>query len=480
MEKRRADVPPLKKIAYDASVVGEGNWWDEEQTTTILQKKIDAIFAQIEEYKRVAEHAESEKLRIERVKVDELLSLLENVHPDKVNSEMPEIIKKEILNCQQHMQTISQLRKRASQAKEVTVQPQPEATPAIDASEISEHINRIDSLESKVLHMASRLPPNYTKLVKALEQENKDLSLSIKVLTEKIEEFIKKDAESYREKEKAEKRIEEIFQASSKKESELLAEKERICTEKDILQKRVNELYLALETLNSTIVEQTRDLENVSENRVECANQCHIRIKELENKEIDRLEEVAFLVRKYIDTGKKNDLLLEEITELKHQIKHSAPQMISIPEESNNHKEIIKSLQEELHQLKVDVERGKMDYLERKSSANYHKRKSVQHEAELSAARKAASDLAEVNKHLQSRLHESEKSKKLSSQRDIELYQGMIRCSLCSTNIKNVALKRCMHLMCRACIDERMASRQKTCPLCGTTCTPNDIVSVYL
>ncbi|KAH9385250.1 uncharacterized protein NEMAJ01_0146 [Nematocida major] len=465
MEKRRADVTPLKKIIYHESAKEESNWWSEAEASEISQKKIAAIFGQMKEYKKLAEEAESEKMRIARIKIEELM--LEK-------GEAVEVVNTHILKCQAHMHTISQLRKQISQKKE---EPAAESgKPVLVEEDISEYVERMERLEGKVQTLLSRHAPNLTKVVKALEQENKDLSQTIKTLGEKIEAFLAAESALHAEKRELSKQIAGLQSENAARQEALLQENERIKGEKTILQRRVDEVHLAIETLNSAVVERARELENIPANKNECEKGCHERIQELENKEIARLEEVTFLVRKYIDTGKQNDLLLLEIEELKSQIKASAPPAspppcTDWPEEK----------EKEIEKLKTELERSSLGYIERKTSAQYHKRKSLQYEAELSAARKTAADMDIVNKALQEKLEESIKNKSANkSQSDLDLYKGMVRCGVCCSNIKNVALKRCMHLMCRACIDDRMATRQKTCPLCGTVFSPNDIANVYL
>ncbi|KAI5192368.1 hypothetical protein NEMIN01_1982 [Nematocida minor] len=477
MEKRRADVTPLKKLTYDAKE--ESNWWDESDTASLAQKKINSIFAQMEEYKKTAEEAECEKTRIAKLKINELLEHSES------REKAEEIAERLILQCQLHHQTISQLRKRANQKKE-EVRPEEKSTPTVSAEEIEEYIERMDKLESRIHLMLSKYPPNYTQLVKTLEQENKELFLSNKSLMEKIEEFLKTEKELHMEKQKLANEAEMKNKEMEEKQAEKELEIEKLVKEKEIHHKRVDELYLAIETFNSTVVDKTRELENDASNKAECQNNCHEKIKELENKEIDRLEEVAFLVRKYIDTGKKNDELLLEIEEIKHTLRSMKTETEKTDscdplKNLQNKNEQDQSYLEIIENQKIEIEKSKLEYLERKSSAQYHKRKSVQYEAELSAAKKTVADLEAANASLQIRLDEIKKNRKSSkSQTDVELYQGMIRCGVCCTNIKDVALKKCMHLMCRSCIDARMASRQKTCPLCGTIFSPNDIANVYL
>ncbi|EHY64761.1 hypothetical protein NERG_02164 [Nematocida ausubeli] len=475
MEKRRAGVPPLKKIAYDATASGESNWWDEAETAAIEQRKVDAIFSQMEEYKKVAEEAVNEKQRIQEIKIDELLSSVQGTEVGA--SDACEMVKTAVLNCREHLFTISQLRKRAAQMKET---PQKEK-PSISKDEITGYIERVDALENQVHALISKCPPNYTKLAKTLEQENKELFLSIEELTKKIESLLQKEQSVRQEMQEMQQSMVAASEAAEAKQRVLQKESKQSADEKIILQKRVDELYLALETLNSTIVDRARDLENTVDNKIDCVNDCHLKIKELQDKEIDRLEEVAFLVRKYIDTGKKNDSLLLELAEVQNELKlerdrptAECTQKTAVPD--------TQKIEEEVHALRRELERSQVDYLERKASAHYHKRKAVQYEADLALAKKTAASLEAANKALHDRLQILQNSTKtvFSSETDIELYQRMIRCSVCCTNIKDVALKRCMHLLCRSCIDSRMASRQKTCPLCGTTCTPSDIVSVYL
>lgn len=474
MEKRRAGVTPLKKLTYEAK--GEYNWWNESEVASLTQKRIDLIFGQMEEYKKLSEEAENERIRISRIKIDEL-SKAQGIE------DAEKIAEKIIMNCQEHQQTITQLRKRLAQRKE-------ENTPQKDRKEapsegIEEHIEKIEKLEEKIRLILRKYPPDYTKTVKALEQENRELSGTNTLLSKKIEGMLESERETQIEIEKIKESRETEERKTEEKLLQSKAEIEGLKGENTILKGRTDELYLAIETLNSTVVDKTRDLENHSVNREKCGNMCHERIQELENKEISRLEEVSFLVRKYIDTGKKNDALLLELTEVQGRMdrieeKSKECERSQKIEQRKAQEEKTKYL-EMIENQKIAIEKSKLEYLERKSSAQYHKRKAVQYESELHAAKKALHTLEELNSELQGRIDGLKKHKNTSkTQTDIELYQGMIRCNVCCTNIKNTALKRCMHLMCRNCIDARIAARQKTCPLCGTIFTPNDIASVYL
>lgn len=472
MEKRRAGVTPLKKLTYDAKE--ESNWWGESDITLLTQKRIDLIYGQLEEYKKIAEEAENERVRVLRMKIEELL---ENKDKEEVES----IAERLIMNCQEHQQTITQLRKRLNQKKEEKSQKEEEPP----TESIKQYVEKIERLEERINNLLSKYPVDYTKTVKALTQENKELAGINEALGKRVREAIEAEKalrlENQRLEAEEEARKREIEKDSTEKEAQI----EGAQNENKILKKKTEDLYLAIETLNSTVVDKTRELENQSINREKCSNMCHERIQQLENKEITRLEEVSFLVRKYIDTGKKNDSLLIELNEIKSNLKMIENRN---KECESNQKVDQKRVQEdrekylkEIEQLKVEIEKSRIEYLERKSSAQYHKRKSAQYEAELQASKKIVGYLEDQTKQLQERLEEIKRQKATGhTQTDIELYQRMIRCNVCCTNIKNIALKKCMHLMCRSCIDTRMMTRQKTCPLCGTVFTPSDIASVYL
>ncbi|KAI5180084.1 hypothetical protein NEOKW01_0413 [Nematocida sp. AWRm80] len=496
MEKRKAEMTPLKKIAYLAEEEEEDSlWWNKEMSSLITQKKIDSIHIQMTEYKALAEVANQEKERLLNLKVQELL---EN-QPEDICEKVSVLL----LRTQEQAHLVSQLRKRLHKlklkihseplekpAQNEPIDPAPQKeereksiSPEIQLPEIDiqQYIDKIDALENRIEAALSKHFPNNQSLVKMLETENTELSATVNSLTQRVKEEIEKILLLEQDILELNRTIKQLQDQSNAQTENLEKATSAFAEERTILQNRIAELYLTIEKINSDMIDYSQDLEKENTPNDSCTEKCALRMKELENKEIDRVEEISFLVRRYIDTSKKNDELLLEV----HSLKQALPTAPTPPKESPKGTSELEKLTIEKNHLEAELKKSKLEYLERNSSAQHHKRKSIQFESEAQAFRKTAIDMEQANSHLQAKIEQlketyAQQQKKKSPTNDLELYQKMVRCSVCCANIKNTILKKCMHLMCKECVEARYAARQKTCPLCGAIFSMNDVSHIYL
>ncbi|OAG30758.1 hypothetical protein NEDG_02152 [Nematocida displodere] len=473
MDKRRAEVTPLKKTCYNVSQEeSESNWWDNDSASMILKKKIESVYAQMEEYKLRAKELEEEKARLLETKIPEMATTEEAVAT----------FQNILLKCNEHTLLISQLRKRLAAQKEhppgpppqsprTAAETQPEAPNT--AKEIEEYIAKIGVLESKIELFLSKHPPNYTTLVKTLELESKELTSTNTALAHKVAEELQKNHDLSNALAAAESTLQTYQMLVDTLRSDMSQAAEEEASQKSQLIEKTDELYLVIERINGNIADYSREVEKENFEDTSCIGECRLKLKELEDKEMDRVEEVSFLVRKYIDTAKINDDLRQKIEQMKKD------PMIKVVKEINKENEA--KLSEECTRLRLDLEKSRLDYLERKSSSQYHKRKSVQYESELKALAKTVADLEKTNQGLHTKLQAATKpAAPDASTKEIELYRKMVRCAVCSTNMKDAILKKCMHLLCRECINGRYATRQRTCPLCGIVFSMSDVSHVFL
>ena len=61
-----------------------------------------------------------------------------------------------------------------------------------------------------------------------------------------------------------------------------------------------------------------------------------------------------------------------------------------------------------------------------------------------------------------------------------EALLSMTKCSLCRKNFKNVSLKTCGHCFCKECVDDRLNSRMRKCPICNSQFSRYDILNIHL
>lgn len=465
-------------------------WWDADKRAIIEHRRVHSMYRQMKEYKR---------------RVEELEQSIDGNSSGKVTD-----------TCAEHIQTISQLRKRldkvvlcgnsnsnsnngnSNNITSTTSVVQPPSVNQVQAweEEIEKQMGICAALEARAQIALSRHAVDHSGTVKALEAEAAEVQATNKELMQQLKDAQQEIADITREKQVEALKKEAEIEEHTKREVKALREAEKASEEVVQLKERVKELALTVEKTTSALTEYRIDLEKENKEKDQgCTQECTERMKRLKEKEIDRVEEISYLVGRYTDALKKNDALREQ---LKKQI--DAPRECTCVEAKKAKEEELERVKEELSRAKEDLKRSQLEYHERKSSAVYHKSKAAQSEAEARAWKRTAADMERAAAALQKRLEESRKKSKIDRPSDgdgrggrdgrgtskteevpeIETYRKMIRCGVCTENIKNVALKKCMHLMCKPCIDERYAGRQRTCPFCGVTFSMNDVAAVYL
>lgn len=63
---------------------------------------------------------------------------------------------------------------------------------------------------------------------------------------------------------------------------------------------------------------------------------------------------------------------------------------------------------------------------------------------------------------------------------DIDKYKKLLKCMACDKRYKNTVINKCMHVFCQECLDQRIKSRNRMCPSCGESFSPNDVKRIYL
>jgi E3 ubiquitin-protein ligase BRE1 len=63
---------------------------------------------------------------------------------------------------------------------------------------------------------------------------------------------------------------------------------------------------------------------------------------------------------------------------------------------------------------------------------------------------------------------------------DIDKYKKLLKCMACDKRYKDTVINKCMHVFCEECLDQRIKSRNRMCPSCGESFSPNDVKRIYL
>lgn len=542
MEKRRAAVTPLKKMKhFSPSENPDAEFWPLHTVASINAEKRAALFRQMQTYKKKAEEL-SALIQEKLGNPDAASGLFQcTEHIDRI-SELEQKIQK-LESARAHMHPQKDPKDNASEMSAPEEDPQKEA--AVTLQDVLEVSARVEDLETRIGLCSAKHSPNYAPAFRALEHEAKeaaalnsklildiksalDLQESLQLQIRGKEALLGKtrgdlDAEKSLRietidafmacKKSFEKRTSELHELLERTNMHLAGyardvEKENI----DGSKATINTVHVdapgidskdssgdppaasdpfsdAPSTLGSLQVEAASKLHRPQKS-AECSSpECRERIFGLEEREIDRVEEVSYLLRKYTELSRMHDELLAASHKTPSQHREGRDSDKSFSQTDSEKDRERRAREEEIlaerARLQTELEKIKLDYIERKSSAQYHKRKALQMEAENKAMHRTIQDLEKSNTSLHGRLKkekekEAQSSKSSAAGKSLQLYQKMVRCSVCCTRIKDTVLKKCMHLLCRPCVDGRYTTRQRTCPICGVTFALGDVSQVYL
>lgn len=113
-----------------------------------------------------------------------------------------------------------------------------------------------------------------------------------------------------------------------------------------------------------------------------------------------------------------------------------------------------------------EVRRQCLDRLSQNSDDSYRIRK-IQHELDAANSRLAA-------------ITNNPKIASAQVLEELDICKKLLKCSSCNLRQKEIALNRCMHVFCRPCIDSRLETRQRKCPVCLDPFGSNDVRTIYL
>ncbi|KAG6512377.1 hypothetical protein ZIOFF_030488 [Zingiber officinale] len=63
---------------------------------------------------------------------------------------------------------------------------------------------------------------------------------------------------------------------------------------------------------------------------------------------------------------------------------------------------------------------------------------------------------------------------------EVKEYRGILKCSICLDRQKEVVIAKCYHLFCHQCVQRTVSNRQRKCPTCGASFSPNDVKPIYI
>ncbi|KAI9790405.1 MAG: E3 ubiquitin-protein ligase bre1 [Peltula sp. TS41687] len=110
-----------------------------------------------------------------------------------------------------------------------------------------------------------------------------------------------------------------------------------------------------------------------------------------------------------------------------------------------------------------------------------------QKDTTLGASQKSQRRLETDLEQAQVRLAEMEKSVDRwkskaagNESEEFEMLRTLCLCGVCKSRFKDTSLKTCGHLFCKACVEERVQSRERRCPHCGRAFGATDAMAVHM
>ncbi|KAJ3438392.1 e3 ubiquitin-protein ligase bre1 [Anaeramoeba flamelloides] len=251
---------------------------------------------------------------------------------------------------------------------------------------------------------------------------------------------------------------------------------------KNIFTKKINEK-------DDAIIKHVSDQNelNISKQKLDQENeQLKLKISEITNKFTESVTRLNQLNIKINELETHNKKLYEESLQITTTLERER-------QESNDLFQNIKILESHLDQAKLSHQ-----YLTQKvnsitSNINDEKMKNDQMIEEIKQLAKKEIEIKKLKE-----LKQKQQQDKLQKRKDdydeqkndddndeneeqkLLNYQKMVKCFICDRNLKSVILKNCHHTFCNDCINERLRLRLRSCPLCSTKFTKEDIKPFFL
>ncbi|ELQ74610.1 E3 ubiquitin ligase involved in syntaxin degradation, partial [Trachipleistophora hominis] len=342
--------------------------------------------------------------------------------------------------------------------KDVNVDELMEAVEASKSEKMGELYKEIEELKKKLLENAK------------VTGEGEDLSKKkIKDLEDVLKQVEERNCELLRD---AQKNAVDFKEALDK------MEKERDSYVKDLKQK----LESANE-VNGLLKEEIGDLE--------------AELDVLKNKMLDEDarsgEELK--LRKELNAYKN----LKDVVELEKRENHREKERLA--EDRESFEQLKNRLNYEVKCLRIELEG-------RNNAASYHKKNYLKTNAELlyvtervQSLEKNEIVLREDIKHAQEQQVRLESKLRMLSDdisnyrtvfkalagtsspeliESLDKYRKLLRCSTCDKNYKDTVIVKCMHVLCRECVDGRLKMRSRKCPICGEGFSATDVKRIFL
>jgi len=218
----------------------------------------------------------------------------------------------------------------------------------------------------------------------------------------------------------------------------------------------------------------------------------------------DLMKKTTELEKRISQNNRKYEVLLEENVDLKNRMKLQEDAKNFIEKEKKRCEMIRKEIQEQKEELRREFENKEMEKRRLEEKRKESEERMRKQENEITALNNELWNYKTMHKKLSTELKEmvkrrvevennERKNRKLVEMYkrmlngdlnemlgDLEMYRRALRCTLCDLNLKNATITRCMHCFCEDCLQTRIKSRLRTCPICEIEFTMGDVKKLYL
>lgn len=397
--------------------------------------------------------------------------------------------------------------------------------------------NIIEGMEDSVLLKYKEYVEEKDDIIYHLKKKVLDLN---SLLADREEGIAEKNEEGIEKNVNLEELMEVIEVSKTKKISELYKEIEElrckaaenrktVCDEGEALRRRVKNLEDVLKQVEEKNCELLRDaqknaigfketLEKVDRERdsyvkdlrhkLESANEMNAILKEeigdleaeldtLKSDTVtdDKRHEEELKLRKELSVYKN----LKDVVELEKRENYKEKERLA--EDRESFEQLKNKLNYETKCLKIELEG-------RSNAASYHKKNYLKANTELQYLTERVQSLEKDEIVLREDLANAQKQQtkldsKLTMMSDdianyrivfkalagtsspeliesLDKYRKLLRCSTCDKNYKDTVIVKCMHVLCRECVDGRLKMRSRKCPICGEGFSATDVKRIFL
>ncbi|KAF9469928.1 BRE1 E3 ubiquitin ligase-domain-containing protein [Collybia nuda] len=272
-------------------------------------------------------------------------------------------------------------------------------------------------------------------------------------------------SEQLKQKEDEIERLRLLNTQRAQAETSLYAELDKLSAAWEALDRQVKSKVFDLSTMEERVNKTGLD-------RAKSENKFYAAMRDKEAIEAERKN----LARNLEKQGKLIERLVDTERNLSAQVNDLEKEVVALRRVSDVEKEKMNQLELDLNhwQARAEGEKQKMGELHR--LVNEREKIAEVKRAEL---RKLEDSLLRSKKELEHKLKDT--IPVTGKQKDSETLGllKLLKCSTCQQNFRNTVITKCMHTFCKQCVDTRITTRQRKCPVCGLGFAQSEVQTIF-